>query len=315
MVIVTSYINPDLDGLACGVVYATYLASAAVRPVFVGKPSAEGAGVLDRLNLDNAVSWVSPEGADWDDVTLVDCHHPAQLPHVRDLAVVSAIIDHHPDGNAAAFPRASIQNERVGAAATLVAERVTSSSPPIALHPTHAALLAAAIASNTLDFSAPSTTERDHAAYAALAQLAMSAISLDELREAMRGWRQDFLSLSTREAIEKDCKLIETPHGLMAVSQLEGDDARLLADRADLFEALAEAVAATEAVAGLVSLVDTAANTTTLVTPDPDVRQALLSLSPKSVRDGVMLLPFVALRKTHIIPALTADVHSEPHAI
>lgn len=306
MRIVTSYINPDLDGLASAVVYAAHLAPETVQPTFTGQPSSEAARVIDRLGLDDAISWIPVEGHQWEDVVLVDCHHPVQLPHIADLHNVSVVIDHHPDGNAAAFPRASIQNEVVGAAATLIAERVSASSSFSALDATHAALLAAAIASNTLDFAAPSTTERDHAAYTRLATIAAPLLSVDDLRKTMRQWRQGFLSLSTREAIEKDCKMIDTPQGVIAVSQLEGDDARLLADRPDIFEQLAEVVATTNAVAGLVSLVDTAAKTTTLVTADARVWAALMQLNPTPLSEGVSLLPFIALRKTHIIPTITA---------
>lgn len=304
MKIVTSYINPDLDGLASGVVYAAYLAPSNMQPLFVGRPSAEAAGVVDRLSLNEAITWASPESEEWDDVALVDCHHPAQLPHVGNLDTVSVVIDHHPDGDAAAFPKASVQNELVGAAATLVAERVIATSQLAALSPTHAALLAAAIASNTLDFVAPSTTDRDQLAYTTLATLAAPVVALDELREEMREWRQGFLTLATREAIAKDCKLIETPYGLVAVSQIEGDNARLLADRTDIFDQIAELVTATNAVGGLVSLVDTFSNTTTLVTADQEVQKTLLELKPTTVRDGILQLPFIALRKTHIIPAI-----------
>lgn len=310
MKIVTSYINPDLDGVASGIVYAAYLATTSVQPVFVGQPSAEVSGVLEWLSLNHAISWTSPAGDEWDEIVLVDCHHPAQLPHVADLDAVSVVIDHHPDGDPSAFPNAAIQNELVGAAATLVAERLTASHFA-ALDPAHAALLAAAIVSNTLDFVAPSTTDRDRAAYATLAGLATPAVSLNHLREAMQEWRRGFLSLSTREAIEKDCKLIETPHGLVTVSQLEGDGARQLADRPDVFEQLAEVVTTSNAAAGIVSLVDTSAKTTTLIVADDGLRRALMELGPKQVRDGVLVLPFIALRKTHIIPAIAPPVQSQ----
>lgn len=275
--------------------------------MFAGGPSAEAVGVLKQLGIHEVISWISPGSVDWDDVVLVDCHHPAQLPHVGNFDAVSVVIDHHPDGNVAAFPNASIQNEEIGAAATLVAERVIASSLLSSLEPPHAALLAAAIASNTLDFVAPSTTDRDHTAFAALAARASPVVSLDDLLSAMKEWRQGFLSLTTLKAIEADCKLIETPRGQVAVSQLEGDDARLLADRPDMFDCISELVASTGAVTGVVSLVDTATGTTTLLTEDEHLQRLLMSLDPVPLRPATLVLPFIALRKTHIIPALVAD--------
>lgn len=311
MRIVTSYINPDLDGVASGVVYAVYLAPTNVQPMYAGQPSTEAAGVLDRLGLTEGIAWTSFAGDEWEDVALVDCHHPAQVPHLADLDAVSVVIDHHPDGDAAAFPNAAIQNEQVGAAATLVAEHVLTLPGHANLDPVHAALLAAAIASNTLDFHAPSTTSRDRAAYASLVNLAAPVVSMGDLLDAMRQWRQGFLALSTREAIERDCKLIETPLGLIAVSQLEGADARLVADRPELVDELARLVTAKQAVAGLVSLVDTASNTTTLVASNTEVYRLLMKLNATPVRDCVLLLQFIALRKTHIIPAITSEPHAE----
>lgn len=306
MRIVTSYINPDLDGVASAVVYATYLAPLATQPVFVGRPSVEAARVLERLGLTDSVRWTSPGLESWEDIALVDCHHPAQLPHVPNRDAVSIVIDHHPDGDAAAFPNASVQNESVGAAATLVAEFLGRRERGGALTPAHAALLAAAIASNTLDFEAPSTTARDHEAYSTLARRAALEVSMDELRLAMREARNALLSLSSREVIENDCKLIETPRGVIAVAQVEGDGARLIAGREGLLQQLEYVVVAARAVAGVLSLVDTATSTTTLVTADAQIRRAMLPLGPTTGGDGILVLPYIALRKTHIIPALTS---------
>jgi inorganic pyrophosphatase/exopolyphosphatase len=305
MRMVTSYINPDLDGVACALVYAAYLGTADIQPLFAGDLSAEPAGVLERLNLSKSISWITECGADCTDVVLVDCHHPAQLPHISDFGAVSLVIDHHPDGDPGAFPKAAIQNEMVGAASTLITERLIASHGITVLSSSHAALLAAAIASNTLEFSAPSTTDRDHTAYMELATVAEPFISLSELRMAMREWRNSFLTLSTADALTKDCKLIDTPYGRVAVSQLEGDNASTIAVRRDIVEGLAELASPHEITASLLSLVDTAANTTTLITTDPRLRQALLRLEPDVIDHVTLKLPFIALRKTHVIPAIT----------
>lgn len=301
---VTSYINPDLDGVACALVYATYLDTGSIQPLFAGTLSAEPAGVLEWLNLSKSISWIAQPGADCTDIVLVDCHHPAQLPHIENLEVVSLIIDHHPDGDPGAFPNATIQNEVVGAAATLITERIIAGPGIQTLSASHTALLASAIASNTLDFSAPSTTDRDHTAYMALARVAEPSISLQELRKEMRNWRNSFLVLSTAEVLTKDCKLIDTPYGRVAVSQVEGDNASTIADRPDIIEKLMELASPHEITASLLNLVDTATNTTTLVTSDPRIRQALLQLEPDVINHVTLKLPFIALRKTHVIPAI-----------
>ncbi len=309
MRLVTSYVNPDLDGVACAVVYSTYLSGGDVVPRFVGSLTAETVGVLARLQVSDVILLDADDLPEVDEVVLVDCHHPAQLPHVDDLETVTQVIDHHPDGDAAAFPNALLQNEAVGAAATLVAERVAlrDEAGLAGLTAEHAALLACAIASNTLDFAAPSTTDRDRATFDALASVAAPAVALEALLGDMRGWRQSFLSRSTDEAVGQDVKIVESAFGAVAVSQLEADGAGRLLDRPDLRAAVERLAERPGVVGSLLSLVDTAAGTTTLVSPDAQVREALMSLSPDVVDELTLRLPIVALRKTHIIPALTSS--------
>ncbi|MFF4026301.1 DHH family phosphoesterase [Nocardia elegans] len=305
MILVTSYINPDLDGVACAIAYSTYLSDGEAIPRFAGKLNAETVGVLSRLRVDDAIL-ISEEPPTVDEVVLVDCHHPAQLPHIGDMSRVTLVIDHHPDGDPAAFPSAVLQNEVVGAAATLVAERIEARDDAglAGLRAEHAALLACAIASNTLDFVAPSTTDRDRITFDSLAVVASSYIAFAALLEDMRGWRHSFLSRSTDEAVGQDVKIIEGTIGAIAVSQLEGDGASALLDRADLRDAVQRLGERAGVVGSLLSLVDTAAGTTTLLTADKRIREALMTLAPTVIDEFTLRLPVVALRKTHIIPTL-----------
>ncbi|QBJ96876.1 hypothetical protein ERC79_13640 [Rhodococcus sp. ABRD24] len=307
MKIVTTYKNPDLDGVASAIVYSEYLASGDVLPRFAGSLNMETRGVLAELRMSEPGLLEEVNGLRWDDVVLVDCHHRAQLPHVDDLTAVSVVIDHHPDGDASAFPHADIQNELVGAAATLVAERIAARSEAglEGLTAEHAVLLACAIASNTLDFAAPSVTARDRASFEGLVAASGRGAQVEALTSKMRIWRQTFLSLPTKEAVQQDIKVIDGSFGQIAVSQLEADGASNLLDREDLLENLEQLIEEMDVDASLLSLVDTAMGTTTLVTADPRVRELLMTLSPQVVGTVTLRLPFVALRKTHVIPALT----------
>lgn len=308
MKLVTSYLNPDLDGVACAIVYSIYLSDDTALPRFAGRLNTETEGVLRRLRVAGSFLVDVRDSTPIDEVVLVDCHHPAQLPHIADLRKVVLIIDHHPDGDAAAFPNAVVRNEPVGAAATLVAERVAERRREArALRPEHAALLACAIASNTLDFAAPSTTDRDCSAFERLVVLARPLISVTMLQEDMRGWRRDFLTMSTIAAVNQDVKIIQSRFGPIAVSQLEADGASALHGRPDIREAVDKLARRGGVVGSLVSLVDTAARTTTLVSGDVRIRESLRKLGPEVVDEVTLRLHLVALRKTHIIPALMSD--------
>ena len=122
---VFSYVNPDTDGVASAMGYAFLRRAfddADFQPLIWGDINVETGLVLDHFRMSvPARGRDLPPGAE---LVLVDTHHPAQLAsQVNPLRVVE-IIDHHPGGSPEAFPNAIIQNEVVGAAATLLTERI-----------------------------------------------------------------------------------------------------------------------------------------------------------------------------------------------
>lgn len=162
MIIVTSYTNPDLDGVGGAVGYAELLrhqgkdAAAAVH----GTPYVEAQWVLENFRLPPVPS-TNQFDVKNTDIVLVDTCFPDNLdPNIRPEQVIE-IIDHRDGGKADSFPNAKVQIELVGAAATLVAERLHVSG----IQPTKstALLLLGGIISNTMNFCSLNTTERDHA--------------------------------------------------------------------------------------------------------------------------------------------------------
>ena len=141
--VVCSYINPDLDGVACSI---------AVEILERPKWSACVLGALDAetsLVLHDLGFTFPPSVNGWDavdEIWLVDTHHASQLPPDLPESRVTRITDHHPGGNPSRYANADIQNEHVGAAATLVAERFLESKVTIPVDV--AMLLQAAIVSN-----------------------------------------------------------------------------------------------------------------------------------------------------------------------
>ena len=166
MILVTTYYNSDLDGYACSRGYAELLNNSgkeAYAAIFGGIIK-ETRYLLDRFNISPLGSIETPDDPR-DDIVLTDTHRLGSLKGRIDPARVIEIIDHHEalDDIAATFPYARVQNERVGAAATLIAERFQNAH--IAPATPTAILLWGAIYSNTLYFRAAVTTPRDrHAA-------------------------------------------------------------------------------------------------------------------------------------------------------
>lgn len=198
MTITTSYTNPDLDGVACAVAMAELLQQQGreVRAAIFGQPSLEAKWFLDTFAIPTP-----PDGRPLltagVDVILLDASNPLDLAFSVDIVV--EIVDHRQAHQADAFPNArNVQIELVGSCATLVAERMRAADvEPIR---NTARLLSGAIASNTVNFRAPVTTDRDRAAFAWLATIAALPVSFiddmftaksdlsgDRLREALVG--------------------------------------------------------------------------------------------------------------------------------
>lgn len=157
--LITAKINPDLDGVACIYGYAEYLTNqdkSFIGGVF-GKPHVEAQYLIDRFSIKDIN--LNPSG-DWDKFILVDMSDTAGVPDVLRASDVVEIIDHRkiyePEK---LFPNAKIQNEMVGAAATLIVEKYRRSSTPISNN--SMILLYGAIYSNTLNLKAKVTTDRD----------------------------------------------------------------------------------------------------------------------------------------------------------
>src|ERR1700732_4958958 len=111
--IIISYVNPDLDGVACAVALET-LEHPIWNARIAGRPDQETLFVLSTLGLP-----VPPALTTWDAVDaiwLVDTHHPKQLPEDLPAKLVTRITDHHPGGSPEKYTSAEVTNEKVGAA-------------------------------------------------------------------------------------------------------------------------------------------------------------------------------------------------------
>jgi manganese-dependent inorganic pyrophosphatase len=203
--IVCSYTNPDLDGVACGVALET-LHVGLWKARISGKVDAETALVLGALGINIPPPIVAWDGID--EIWLVDTHHLMQLPKGLPTALVVKITDHHPGGDPSSFPNAAIQNESVGAAATLIAEQYELRKAEIPR--VIAVLLQAAILSNTLELRSRSTSARDEQMYSKLKSIQpIDSKLVDGMRERRRG----VLDLSSELLVRHDNKRFETRFG------------------------------------------------------------------------------------------------------
>jgi manganese-dependent inorganic pyrophosphatase len=159
-ILITSYKNPDLDGVACTYAYTEFLYATCkdVVGAISGSPHIEAQFVLDKFNitsLENAEKIIN----NIERIILVDTSDIKNLSDQIQSHKVIEIIDHRKVNEANKFPNAKIQIDLVGAASTLIAEKFYNSQ--VRISPESAALLFSAIISNTINFQANTTTARD----------------------------------------------------------------------------------------------------------------------------------------------------------
>jgi manganese-dependent inorganic pyrophosphatase len=158
--LITPYQNPDMDGFACAYSYAEYLTwngKHVVAGIF-GKPRREVLFVLDKFDitpLGDAEKFIE----EVDEIILVDASDLRGLSKKINPKKVIELIDHRKVHEGDQFLNAKKQIELVGSAATLIAEKFYENKCPITEK--SATLLFSAIASNTINFKANVTTNRD----------------------------------------------------------------------------------------------------------------------------------------------------------
>lgn len=169
-ILVTSYVNPDIDGVASAFAYCEFLKKTGKYAVIsvIGEVHDEVKYIFDRFNF------VFPEiilnTDDFNEIILVDASTLNILENKITIDKVTEIIDHRKINEASKFVNAKIQIELVGAAATMIAEKFIQNS--IAISKESAILLYSAIISNTLNFNSSVTTQRDKDAALWLKQIA-----------------------------------------------------------------------------------------------------------------------------------------------
>ena len=121
--IVTTYINPDMDGISLMYAYTELLRKKREKAdyYFEGTMKKEAEIVLNKFNIKlNTATRIENE----DKIVLVDTNYLTEIPKAIEKENIVEIIDHHnKDSWLNDRNDIKIQIELIGAAATLVAER------------------------------------------------------------------------------------------------------------------------------------------------------------------------------------------------
>lgn len=238
-IVVTAKTPLDLDGYACVFAYTELLNKIGKNAVGVvlGDPHKE----IDFLNKEfNINSLLSDKDTILNaaQIILVDTSSLKGLPKAIDPQKVIEVVDHRDSPEVKKiFPNAKIQIEKIGAAATLIAEKFQKQNIPISKEA--GILLCGTIGSHTHNFKTSITNQRDKIAYDWIAKTVNAP---KDLIKKMLFIKSQFNNDSFEKAIINDVKEIEINKKLVGVAQLEVIGLRNIINqrKAQLFQILSK---------------------------------------------------------------------------
>lgn len=299
---VFGYVNPDTDGVASSIGYAEYLQkvrNVEATPIVLGETNSETNYALSvaSLPVPSKVLSFSKE----DILYVVDTHQVNQLPGDMPFESVVEIFDHHPTGNPDVFSNAKIINEKIGAVATLIAEKFLEAK--ITPSKETALVLYAAIISNTLDFKAPTTTQRDRDASRWLETICSPA---DDFKTKMFEARSDITSKSTKDVLLSDYKEFNFSGTAVGIPQLETTALDAFLKREDLLASLDQIAVEKNLNYVFFNGADIINQSGVLVSTNTKMQKILELVVPGAQFKGELAhINRILLRKSDLIPQLT----------
>ncbi len=234
-------------------------------------------------------------------VLLVDHGEQSQsVPGVDDAHIVE-ILDHHHIGSIETRFPVSATFDPVGSTATLVVERFrTAGREP---RRSTATLLLAAILSDTVILSSPTTTERDHRVVEYLEELLR--IDPRAFGSEMFEASSDVGDVPAADIIQRDVKDYEVrPGTTVSIAQIETVGRSLAARHRELLDAMEAARERSGQAVFALMLTDIARGGTDLLVAGD--RTSLERAFGAEATDGVMDLPGVMSRKKQVVPRVLA---------
>lgn len=297
-VVVTSYTEPDLDGYSCMVAYTEFLNKTGIPAVMrvFGEPHIEATYLVGKFGF----KIEDDQTASLEKVVLVDASELRDLDKFVKPENVIEIIDHRRVNDAELFTNAKIQIELVGSAATLITEKFYKQNIDISI--TSATLLYGAIVSNTLNFRAKVTTDRDRQMAEWLNQkLEFTQEFIDDMFRA----KSDMSGGKLAERIEADFAWFKFGTQKVGGAQLEMMDVgSLVGSRKSEILQILENLKIKDGLDKIyISLIDLGEGFNAFITEDQEMQQVLSEVLNIQFTDNLAFRPDLIMRK-EIAPLL-----------
>lgn len=297
-IVVTSYTEPDLDGFSCAVAYAEFLNKTGMPAVvrIFGNPHVEATYLLQKFGFKVEQDRTLP----LDKVVLVDASELRDLDKFIRPESVIEIIDHRKYNDSSSFGKAKIQIEFVGAAATLIAEKFYKKN--IDISTPAATLLYGAIVSNTLNFRAKVTTDRDRL----MAQWLNSKLGFTkEFVEGMFRAKSDVSGEKLSQRIDADFAWFQLEDQKIGIAQMEIIDVKRLINtrKQEILTILQELKTKDHLDKIFISFIDLGEGFNAFITDEPGMQSLLSDTLNIKFEEDIALRSNFIMRK-EIVPLL-----------
>lgn len=307
----TTYIighqKPDTDAVVAAMALAALFRQQAkfsydlVEPVIADPVNPETSYLLERFGVDAPRVITAEELGATDQVVLVDHNEPSQRLANLPENQITEIIDHHKVNLNLTSP-IFLTFKPWGSSSTIVYYLMKQHD--FVPEPTLAALMLAAILSDTVGFKSATTTEKDHELAQELAELA-GIEDLTQFTTDIMKAKSDLSSLSPEEMIQNDYKVFDFGQKTF-ISQIETvDQAELLTERKDeLLTALAKMKETHQVQLAFTAISDVLqVNTKLLLAGEAEIAVAEQAFGGKT-QDSVLDIGPKLSRKKEIAPAI-----------
>lgn len=299
---VIGHVPPDTDSTCSAIAYAWFLQNISGIPaeaVIGAEVNRETGFVLEHFGvakpkLINSVS----KG---DQIVLIDTNNPEELIKGYADAEIIEIVDHHKLAGLTTSSPVKITMRPVACVATIIWELLADKQDRVTKE--IAGLMLAAIISDTLKFTSPTTTKQDQEAATKLAQVA--GVSIDDLATQMFAAKSDLTGMSARDILNSDQKNFDFGGQKYKVAVLETTDpTEALEMEADLRSEM-DLLASEENLMGVFFFVVDILNSSSTLIASNEKSQTIAEKAFSEVfEEGKMQLKGIVSRKKQMVPAL-----------
>lgn len=241
-----------------------------------------------------------------DKLIIVDTNNSKELVKGYEDAEIIEIVDHHKLAGLTTSKPTKVTMRPVACVATILWELMGDATEKLPRE--IAGLMLAAIISDTLNFTSPTTTDTDKDVAKKLANIANE--NIDELAEKMFAAKSDLSGMSTKEILLSDAKDYEFGGDTYKVGVLETTDPSQALQMEESLLAEMETIKTEEHLEGFMFfIVDILSSDSTMLISSDAERQIAVEAFGGQVEERRLSVPNVVSRKKQIVPALEGTIN------